>query len=218
MSKIKTAVITGRHPYDVPAFQNMFRSLENVEAYPQHLEEFVSDTSQSQMQFYDVFLFYNFHRDTPSDDGNWWEAGMKRVLEQLGQTSQGIFLLHHAILAFPEWEHWQQISGITESLFGYHLNQQVRTEVADASHPITYGLDAWEMMDETYTVNGPVEGSNVLLTTDHPKSMKALGWTRTYQKAPVFCYQGGHDNLAYSDENFRRVVERGIQWLAGGLD
>ncbi len=217
MNKIKTAVITGHHPYDVPNFQMLFRGLPEIDCYPQHLEEFVSDTSGIRQQFYDVLVFYNFHQETPSDEGNWWEQGMRAALEQLGETKQGIFLLHHAILAFPEWKLWADISGISERAFGYYMNQTLRTDVADRAHPITQGLASWEMVDETYTVNEPGEGSHILLTTDHPNSMKTLAWVRHYKKARVFCYQSGHDKQTFSDPNFRTVVGRGIQWLAARI-
>jgi type 1 glutamine amidotransferase len=33
----------------------------------------------------------------------------------------------------------------------------------------------------------------------------------------VFCYQGGHDNRAYSHRNFQEVLRRGILWSAGRI-
>ena len=60
-------------------------------------------------------------------------------------------------------------------------------------------------------------GSEVLLTTDHPKSMKTIGWTRSCGKSRVFCYELGHDHLAWEDPNFRIVLERGVLWSANQL-
>jgi type 1 glutamine amidotransferase len=86
--------------------------------------------------------------------------------------------------------------------------------VADLDHPITRGLAAWELTDETYTVNLPGTDSHVLLTTDHPKCMRTVGWTREVGKSRVFCLQSGHDNAAFSNPNFGAVLQRGIEWLA----
>ena len=44
--KIKTAVITGEHPYDVVGFQSMLRSLPEIEAYPQNMWDFVFDSAR----------------------------------------------------------------------------------------------------------------------------------------------------------------------------
>ena len=214
--KIKTAVVAGRHPYDLPNFYALFRDIPEVDFYPQHMEDFVSDAGGVR-KLYDVVVFYNFHQETPGNEQNWWDSGTKDALGQLGETQQGIFLLHHAILAFPRWQVWADICGIQDRRFSFHVNQTVRTEIASPQHPITQGLKAWEMVDETYVMNNAGEGCEILLITDHPRSMKTLAWTRQYKNARVLCYQSGHDNQAYANPNFRTVISRGIQWLAGRI-
>ncbi|MBC8228528.1 ThuA domain-containing protein [bacterium] len=61
------------------------------------------------------------------------------------------------------------------------------------------------------------EGSHVLLTVNHPKSMKIIGWTRKYRNSRICCFESGHDNEAYSVPQFREVLTRGIKWVAGKL-
>ena len=70
---------------------------------------------------------------------------------------------------------------------------------------------------ETYHVPGAGEGSRVLLTTDHPRNIPTVAWTRPHGKARVFCLQLGHDEQAWSDPNFKRVLRRGILWSVGRL-
>src|SRR5687768_10522788 len=62
--KITTAVVTGEHPFNVPAFHNLFRSLPDVDYYPQHLDDFVADWGNVRTR-YDVVLLFNWHLDTP---------------------------------------------------------------------------------------------------------------------------------------------------------
>jgi len=211
--KIRTAVVTGRHPYDVLGFYAIFKSVSEIDFYPQHMEDFISDSVATRDQ-YDVVVFYNFHQETPGNEQNWWDKGMKDALERLGETKQGILILHHAILAFPNWDVWANICGIKDRKFSYHVGQTVKTEIVKPDHPITKGLNSWEMVDETYLMNDAGENSEILLTTDNPKSMKTLAWTRQYKNARVFCYEGGHDNQTYADPNFRKVIANGIKWLA----
>jgi type 1 glutamine amidotransferase len=90
-------------------------------------------------------------------------------------------------------------------------------EIAHPEHPITAGLSAWEMVDETYVMAEPDADNDILLTVDHPRSTVAIAWSRTFRQAPVFCFQSGHDNKTYANPHFRRIVERGIQWCAGRL-
>lgn len=207
--KIKLAVVTGNHVFDVPEFIDLFRSMDSVDAYIQDIENYAADMSDVR-RHYDVTLFYNLHGKPPDQRSN-------TMLERLGETDQGIFLLHHGILSFREWHIWAAVTGITDRRFTYHPGETIRTEIADPGHPVNRGLQPWEMLDETYAMAGVDDdgSSHVILTTTHPKSLPTIAWTRRYRNAPVFCYASGHGSDTYGNRNFRTVVERGIGWLAG---
>ena len=115
---------------------------------------------------YDVVIFYNFHQQTPVADE---PEGTKTLnsINRLAENGQGIFVLHHAILAFPHWEIWSQIVGIANRRFGYHGNQNIQTDPMNESHPITSGLKSWQMVDETYTMNEVGDDSHPLLAVSY---------------------------------------------------
>jgi hypothetical protein len=236
IGKIATAVVLGEHPVSVPAFHNMFRSFQDVDYYPQALEDFVVDQARVRA-LYDVVLFYNMHLDTPPVDpppanepGWWWRAKSRRALEELGETEQGIVILHHAWLAFPGWEFWSELVGTPHSdrtyagfdeLLRVISIGEMHIEVADTQHPITRGVSAWDMgKGEAWALGSikPAEDCHTLLVTDHPKMrMKAIAWTRQFRKARVFFLQPGHDSDSFADPSFRTVLWRGIKWAAGRL-
>ncbi len=203
---IKTAVITGGHFFDVPGFHAIFRDMPQVDSYIQLEANWAADVGNV-LDTYDVFLFYNMPRGLP-------EERTRPVLEQLGESGQGIFLLHHAILAYEQWPFWSELVGISDRSFGYDHAQELSVQIADPDHPITHGIQPWQMVDETYSMASAGDDSHLLLTTDHPNSMHVLGWTRQFRNARVFCFQSGHDNLTYTDPNFRKTILRGIQWCA----
>ena len=211
--KIMTAVVTGHHAYDVVAFQSAFRSMPELDVYPLNMEDFVNDTANSQKRF-DVVVFYNMHTPTPRGDQEGLESKTRNALESLGESEQGIFVLHHGILAYPGWDLWSEICGIQDRSFGVAGGQTLRIQSISPDHPATRGLTSWEMEDETYIMADAGQGSEILLTTDHPKSMKTLAWTRQYRNARVLCYQSGHDNATFSNPQFRTFVAQGVQWLA----
>ncbi len=206
---IKVAVITGGHFFDVPGFHAIFRDMPQVDSYIQLEANWAADIGQA-LDTYDVFLFYNMPRGLP-------EERTRPVLEKLGESGQGIFLLHHAILAYEQWPFWSDLVGISDRSFGYDHEQELSVQIADPAHPITQGIEPWQMVDETYSMASAGEDSHLLLTTDHPRSMRVLGWTRQFRNARVFCYQSGHDNFTYVDPNFRKTILRGIQWCAGRI-
>jgi type 1 glutamine amidotransferase len=170
------------------------------------LENWIGDEGRVRGR-YDVALFYNFHKEPYPEE----------PIAQLGANGRGIFVLHHAILAFPQWPVWSKICGIADRSFDFFHGQTVPVEIAHAEHPITRGLDPWVQADETYAMRDAGPDSEVLLTTDHPKSMRTLAWTRRYEQSRVFCLELGHDDGAFSDPHFRIIVARGIRWLAGRL-
>ena len=217
MATPSVAVVTCGHSYDVVSFHRFFQQFTDCSCYIQHMNDFASSPEEVR-DAYDVVLFYIMMMDGPKDDGLPWHAGKpKTALERLGATDQGIFVLHHALLAYPQWSVWNDIVGIPDRTFGYHMGQTIRVEAAAPSHPITRGLGPWDMVDETYTMESPGSGSNVLLSVTHEKSMRHIAWTRSFRNSRVFCFQSGHDNLTWANPSFREVVHRGILWCAGRL-
>lgn len=202
---MKIAVVTGEHGFREKDFDAVFLSMKDIEFIRKDLDVFVDDTNKEE---YETVVFYNFHRPYPTDT-------QEKTILDLTERGQGMVILHHAILAFPEWDAYSEMCGIdSRSDFGYYPKQTLQMQITDPTHPITKGLSNWEMGDETYTMKSADEDSTILLTVDHPNSMDVIGWTREYENSRIFCLQSGHDNVTYSDPNFREVLQRGIHWCA----
>jgi hypothetical protein len=217
MTQLKTAVITGGHGFELIEFHALFRSLSSLDVYIQHLEDFAS-SPQEVRDGYDALVFYFMPREGPTDDGQpGWRGKPKRALEHLAETGQGLVILHHALLAYPDWPLWAEVVGIKGRDFEYYHDETLNVYPTGIEHPIIAGLSPWTIVDETYDMADAGEGSDILLTTDHPKSMKTIGWTRSFGQSRVFCCELGHDHVAWEDPNFRTVLERGVLWSAHKL-
>ena len=204
---IMTAVITGNHNFEVPEFINPFRALPGIDFYPQSLENFAADLAHVH---YDALVFYNMHAEPPTE-------AAKAAYEALGDVEQGLVFLHHGMLAYRTWPLMAEITGVSVNDFKYWPGETVSVEIADSQHPITQRLSSWQMTDETYAIPDPEPDSHVLLTTDNPRSLRTLAWTRSYKKARVFVFASGHGKETYADPNFRTVLQRGIAWAARRL-
>lgn len=213
--KPKVAVVTGGHAYDVINFHKFFRTLDGVDPYIQHMDDFAAG-DENVRDSYEVVLFYIMLPGAPVDEGTPWYRGRPQMaMEHLGATKQGIIVLHHGVLAYPEWPAWGELVGIPDrKLEGYKHGQKMQIKIAAPNHPITKGMKPFTIVDETYNMKSPGEGSEALLTTDLPESIKTVGWTRQYKNARVFCLQLGHDNESWSNPNFRTLIERGALWCA----
>jgi len=216
MPDIQVAVITGSHSYDVKGLERLFRSLDGVDAYIQHMNDFAA-SPESVRDSYDSVVFHAMilQRGGPTNELQPWYCGKPRTaLEHLGATDQGIVVLHHGLLAYPEWPVWNAVVGMEDRSFVHWHDETIRVEVVDPDHPITAGLSDWDMLDETYTMQDAGDGCRVLLRTDHPHSMRDIAWTRQYRSARVFCFQSGHNDDTWRDASFRTVLHRGILWSA----
>ena len=214
---MKTAIVTGAHEYDVVNFHRMFRELPGLDCYVQNLEDFATDPDYG-WERYDAVVFFNYHQQTPGSVGTELDRAIQDTLESLISSNTGIVLLHHAILCFSDWPAWTDLSGIQDRTpTGSAVDQRLRIEPAEGDHPITRGIDAWEMIDETYEGVEVGVGSHVLLTTEHPGSMKTIGWTRNRANARTFCFQSGHDDQTWTNATFRLILKRGVQWASGRI-
>lgn len=215
---INAAVITGGHTYDVINFHKLFQSLDGVNGYIQHLDDFAS-SPEAVRDSYDVLLFYIMMREGPSDEGlPGYRGRPKSALQRVGQTGQGIVVLHHGLLAYPQWPLWNELVGIPDrSLSGYAHDQTMRIQIADKTHPITQTLSDWTMVDETYDMADAAPGKQVLLAVEHQNSMRTIAWAHQYGSSKVFCLQLGHDNQAWEDADFKALLKRGLAWSCGRL-
>lgn len=213
---IRVAVVTGGHSFDVPNFHTLFRALDGVDAYVQHMENLVSARHRVK-DWYDVILFYSMLGFRDKEKPRFPDKPVQTMDDVLA-TGKGIVMLHHAILSYTDWGLWREMVGLdAESFSGYRHDETMRIAVADSEHPITQGLEDWEMLDETYEMGEPDADSHVVLTTDHVACMKTIGWTRQVRDSRVFNLQSGHDNQTWVDEHFKTVLLRGIQWAAGKI-
>ena len=214
---IRTAVVTGAHEYDVVSFQDMLRNLPGVNCYPQNLEDFVTDTGTARSR-YEAVVFYNFHRQVPGSPGDKFGVRLESILEELLSRRVGLLILHHAIVAYPRWQLWSELRGVSgfDDVAGFD-DQSLQVSVANPDHPIVSGLSSWQIVDETYVMGEPDPDNDVLLTVDHTGSLSAIAWTREVRETRVFCYQSGHDARAFEHFCFRTVLGRGIHWIARRL-
>lgn len=211
--KLKVAVVLECHPFNITDLQEMLWSFEDCECYVQPYELFIQDLDNRDK--YDTVLYYSMSLPLPEEGTDRY----KYVMEEMGNTKQGIILMHHALLSFPRWDVYTDVSGVKircEEQFKYHPNETVDQHILDKEHPIMKGIEDFTVIDETYEIGEPDEpGNHILIETNNTSGMHKIAWTRQYKNSRVFCYASGHDNNVYADENFRRIMHQAIHWTAG---
>ena len=215
---VKALVLTGGHSFDEQAFPPLFEGHDGIEfsivPQPKGGDAF-EDISQWDS---DVIVLYNFNQRISKQ--------ARKNLVALLDRGVGLVILHHAIMAYPDWpEYWDivgtkylredtEIDGVTYTKATYKHDVDFTLHIEDPAHPVTGGLVDFTVHDETYANFHNAPDNHNLLTTEHPDSGPVVAWTRNYGKARVCFIELGHGPQSFSDPNYRRLVAQAVRWAA----
>jgi hypothetical protein len=214
--RIHIVVTTGGHDFDRKGFVAMWDSFKGIAWREGKMEKSAEAYTVENLKDCDVLVTYDMAQKITDEQ----KAALLDFLKRGG----GWVVLHHSIISQPDWPDYERIVGAKYFLkpatrdgkeypkSGYQHDVDMRIHVADSKHPITEGMSDYDVHDEAYSGYLVRPNVHVLLTTDHPKSNKEIAWTREEGKARVAVIALGHDNKAYGDPNFQKIVERAIRW------
>ena len=77
------------------------------------------------------------------------------------------------------------------------------------------GVKSFETWDETYVNNQLAEDIRVLMAREERGGYEPYTWVRRQGKGRVFYTAFGHDERAWKNKGFQRLLEQGIRWAAG---
>ena len=181
------------------------------------MEDFAADAGHDRAT-YDAVVFYHMLTDTPHDSDPWPYNHIRQAIEAIPTLPQGIVILHHGLVAWPDWPIWSNLVGIPKLGTNTVGFADLAIHVQNPQHPITQGLGDWTMHDETYQIAEPDQHCDILLTTTAPTSMKALAWAHTVGQARIACIQSGHGPTAWNHPSFRQLLTQAIAWSARKTD
>jgi len=152
---------------------------------------------------YDVVLFYGsgLNFKTPEQEKGFCD------FVRSGGAFAGI---HSATDSFKKSEaYWELIGG----RFAGHGGGTFTVRILDKDHPITKGLEDFEITDEAYRHRYHEKAKrHDLVRIDRGKEQQSMAWVRDYGKGRVFYTSLGHGRQAWTNPHFQRLAVRGIYW------
>ncbi len=219
---LKVLVVTGGHDFNRPAFAALFNGIKGIEwkeaVYGGKELNATEILGSDAWKAWDAFVFYDMVQGLPEKS--------LQGLAALPKAGKGLLFLHHTLAANPTWPEYRKIVGgkffIARTTdegkevgpSGYQHDRDMTVRICDRAHPITWGLDAFTIHDETYNKYAIAPGVTPLLTTDDPTSDKVIGWTHVYGNSRVVYLQLGHDEKAYEHPAFKTLIERAVRYTA----
>lgn len=218
--KIRVLLTVGGHAFEEQPFYAMFDAMADVEYKKIDMPKEADLLKPGLEKDYDCIVMYDMNPGlTPEQQANF---------AQLAQSGIGIVSMHHNMGANRDWPEYRKIIGgkfVFENMeidgqqykpSTWSHGETMKVTVVDKQHPITQGVEDFEIHDETYGGYYTSADAKVLLKTDHPKNDPELAWVTQHGKSRVFYLMLGHDGLAYGNPSFRKVLHQGIRWAAEG--
>lgn len=217
--KLRVLVVTGGHDFERQPFLALFAGFTNmtcrVVEHPSADALFRPEATNQ----YDVVVCYDMWQ--PIDDA------AKANFVNLTTSGTGVVILHHAIANYNEWDDYAEllgaryylrpktIAGVEKARSQYQHDVQIKVKIAAPNHPVTRGIQDFEIHDETYKGFDVASGVTPLLTTAEPLSGPVIGWAKQNGKSRWVFVQLGHDHFAYENPNYRQLLQQSICWVAG---
>lgn len=213
--QIKVLIITGGHDFEHGPFYSVF------ETQPQlHYDTMVQPQANAfittrEVEKYDVLVFYDMVDSI-------LPAQQQAYINLLNKGKAMIFL-HHSLVSYQNWGEFIKIVGgkyhtypvvlkgdTVKSNYEHDVVMPVRIE--DKRHPVTMGMDDFEILDEVYGQTEILATVDPLLSTTLTKSMRYLAWTNHYGNSDVLYIQLGHGPDAYANASYRKLIQQAIEW------
>lgn len=253
--RLRVLVITRGHPFARDPFFAVFeRNLEIEWASVEHPAAQHFFTPELARQF-DCYVLYDMPgiEFLPGAPPIFFEPPehFKQGLTGMMQMGAPLVVLHHALAAWPAWPEWAEIVG-GQFLYqpmasrGHDLpDSGYRLDVAHtispvSDHPITEGIEPFELVDELYlapifedsitplfrsnyefvdsnfySARRAIEGKlNCRDDWSHPPGSNIVGWVKTCEKSPIVYLQFGDGPSAYENSSFQKVLSNAIRWAA----
>lgn len=171
--------------------------------------------SSSALADYDVLVLnYGFWREPEPN-----ERGKENLLEYVREGG-GLVSLHFACSSFQDWDEYANLLGRVwkKGVGGHGPRGKFEVEIKAPDHPITRGLESFEVDDELYAkLSGDAE-IEVLASaySDWSGKVEPIVFVKKYGKGRVAHDVLGHDKRARAHPTSRKIVQRSVEWAATG--
>jgi len=213
-SKLNILIVTGGHDFDRESFFQMFDSFKNL-TYTELIQpEANIRLGTIDLASFDAVVFYDMPKTITE--------GEKKSYYRLLSAGKGLLFLHHSICAYQDWPEFESIVGgkyyekKKNEIFGassYLHDVDFNVQIVHRTHPVTKGMKNFALHDEVYDNLEVLPQVYPLISTDHPKSNRLIGWTLKKENSKIVFIQPGHDKNSFTNANYRQLIKQAISYL-----
>lgn len=254
MTDRRLLAITGGHRYDAPAFTAMLDAVCGALGWTYEHAEHPDPRARLRPELADEFDAVLLHdlpglrlargaEPEPIEPTAEERTGAMALLE----TGIGVVATHHALAGWPAWDEWAgalggrflyapgTLRGVTLPASGYRFGAYTVESAGD--HPVTAGVEPFELVDELYLCPVFEDEVTPLLATpaevspasmidtycevvdgvqvpahDQPGS-RLLGWCRLAARSRLVYLLPGHTAETMTHPTYRRLITNALAWV-----
>lgn len=139
------------------------------------------------------------------------------TIDRFVRSGGGLLALHTAVICFDAHPLWRDLCGAVwrwdESLHPPVGAAAVGVTDAGRAHPVTAGVDDFEVVDEVYGFLDEVADLEPLLTSHHRGRHHPVVWARELGDGRVVTDLLGHDPTSFEHPAHRRIVQQAAAWV-----
>ncbi len=185
---VNVLLITGGHDFDESNFSLLLDKLPVTYDRVEHPDAHAM-LKADKVEKYDAVLLY----DMPKEIDEKAQQDFIAMLEK----GKGLIVLHHAFCSYDFWPEYIKIvggryhhypwmkHGVEQPVSTYKHDVRFLVKVEDRKHPVTEGIDDFQIIDETYGGTEILPTVHPLLSTDEPTHGPLVCWTNNYANSRV---------------------------------
>ena len=142
----------------------------------------------------------------------WMQPEQEEAIEQFVLNGGGFLALHNAGWGYP----WK--NGYRRTLGGYYIGHppiaSFKVEVVNKEHPITAGVESYEIKDEQHWLHCDFDRVEILLISQGQDGRQSVsGWAHEYGKGRVVYLPNGHTLEIVRHPTFQKLLHNAARWL-----
>lgn len=205
---VKILILVGGSHHDDPDMRATFTSfLSGPDNFEVTMSEDMEVLTKENLAGYDVIINTTTDRE-PTDEQHY-------ALLDAVAGGKGIIAIHGGVASF--WNspaYFAMIGGkfVGKSLRGREgFTVRITTAPQVEDHPITMGIEGYDVTDELFVIEGDQTQWHVLgRSQGHPAF-----YTKSFGKGRVFVSALGHNDTELSRPTFQTVILNAVEWVAG---
>jgi len=163
------------------------------------------DLRTQNIRKFDVVLFYG-------SGGDFSDAAQEQGLAQFARGGGGVVGVHATDANKKSDVYWELLGG----RFAGHGAGTYTAYVCDKEHPITAGMNDFQITDESYShVYHRNLAMRCLVRMNQGNDRQCMAWVQQFGKGRVFTTGFGDNRSSWTNPNFQRLVTRALYWAAG---